>query len=104
MGDHDAVHSALPLLLVGTILGYSMVPDWGRANVTAPMVFVAVGALAGNTGLGLVPMAPDAHRLLAVAEITLDLLLVSDASHLRLGEICGDPRPAVRCCSSVWIS
>lgn len=97
MGDHDAVHTAIPLLLLGAVLAYSLVARrLGRANVTAPMVFVAVGVLAGETGLGLVHLAPDAHWLLTVAEVTLALLLFSDASHLRLRDVGGDRGPAVR--------
>lgn len=95
MDDHDAVHSAIPLLLIGTVLIYSIVVRrLDRANVTAPMVFVAVGLLVGETGLGLVPMTADAPWLLVVAEITLALLLFADASHLRLRDVEGDPRPA----------
>ncbi|MCA2207295.1 hypothetical protein [Nocardia rosealba] len=60
MDDH-AVPTAIPLVL-GTVLMYSLVATrLGRANVTAPMVFVAVGVLAGGTGLGLAHATPDAH-------------------------------------------
>ncbi|MEU4596460.1 cation:proton antiporter [Nocardia sp. NPDC023988] len=96
MDDH-AVPTAIPLLVLGTVLMYSLVATrLGRANVTAPMVFVAAGVLAGGTGLGLVHATPDAHWLLNVAEITLALLLFSDASHLRLRDVSGDRGPALR--------
>ncbi|HEY5858063.1 MAG TPA: cation:proton antiporter [Aldersonia sp.] len=98
MSEHqDAVGTAIPLLLVGVVLVYSVAARrLDRARVSAPMVFVAVGVLVGDTGLGLVAMDPDAPWFLTVAELTLALLLFSDASHLRLRAVEGDPGPPTR--------
>jgi len=98
MGEHlDTAHGAVPLLLVGSVLGYVLVADLlDRVNVTAPMFFVAVGVGMGDTGLGLVSVDPAAHWLLLVAEITLALLLFSDAAHLDLRKVGGDARPVAR--------
>lgn len=98
MGEqHDTVQSTIPLLLVGSVLGYAFAArKLERLHVTAPMVFVAFGVLVGDWGLGLVSVEPDTAWLLVVAELTLALLLFTDASNLRLREVEGDPRPVTR--------
>jgi sodium/hydrogen antiporter len=98
MGDHPGpVDAALPLLVVGTILVYALVcRRLERIGITAAMVFVAVGALFGSTGLGLVAVDPRSHWFLVVAEVTLSLVLFSDAAHLRLREVGGDLGPVLR--------
>ncbi|MFD3701908.1 cation:proton antiporter [Nocardia sp. NPDC058658] len=87
-------HAAISLLLLGAVLVYSLAARrLGRANITAPMVFVVVGVVAGNTGL--VQVDADVGWLLTVAEVTLALLLFSDASHLQLREVGRDRGPAL---------
>lgn len=98
MGEHlDTVHGAVPLMILGAVLGYVLVAHLlDRVHVTAPMFFVAVGVVMGDVGLGLVSVDPAEHWLLLVAEVTLALLLFSDAAHLELRQVGGDPRPVVR--------
>ena len=89
--------TAILLLVLGAVLVYSITATrLARSNVTAPMVFVAVGVLAGDTGFGLVPLTPDVHWLLPIAEVTLVLVLFSDASHLHMRQVGVDRGPALR--------
>jgi len=95
--EHDTVQSVVPLLMVGAVLGYAVLARrLEHLNVTAAIVFVTVGVLIGDAGVGLVSMDPSTPWLLVVAEVTLALLLFADASHLRLHDVGGDPRPAGR--------
>jgi NhaP-type Na+/H+ or K+/H+ antiporter len=95
--SHDVADLAIPLLLVGSVLVYAITSQrLERLGVTAAMVFVAIGVALGESGTGIVPVDPHAPWLLAVAEITLALLLFSDAARLRLREVGGDPRPVGR--------
>jgi NhaP-type Na+/H+ or K+/H+ antiporter len=95
--DPGAAGAALPLLLVGTILVYALTGRrLERIGVTAAMVFVTVGVLMGSTGFGLLALDPHAHWFLVVAEITLSVLLFSDAARLRLREVGGDLGPDLR--------
>ncbi|WP_109522600.1 MULTISPECIES: cation:proton antiporter domain-containing protein [Nocardia] len=98
MSEHqDSIGSAIPLLLVSAVFVYSILSGWlDRARVSAPMVFVAFGVLIGESGFGLVRVDPGAHWLLTAAELTLALLLFSDASHLRLRDVEGDSGPPAR--------
>lgn len=98
MGDHDDVSSlALPLLLVGTMLVYALAArKLERVGITAALVFVGAGVLMGSAGLGLVPADPRAHWILVVAEVTLSLLLFSDAARLKLREVGADLGPVLR--------
>jgi len=98
VSEHDeTIFSAIPLVLVGAVFVYSFVAArLDRAQISAPMVFVAFGVLIGANGLGLIKVDPGAHWLLTIAELTLALLLFSDASHLRLRDVEGDSGPPTR--------
>jgi NhaP-type Na+/H+ or K+/H+ antiporter len=60
------------------------------ANVSAPMVFVAVGILCGSDVLGIATFSPESEAGLLVAEIALVIVLFSDASRSNLGELRSD--------------
>jgi sodium/hydrogen antiporter len=98
MGEHhDVVQAALPILLVSTMLVYALLARrLERVGVTAAMVFVAAGVLLGGAGLGLVQVDPHARWVLVVAEVTLSLILFSDAARLRLREVGADRIPVLR--------
>ncbi|MBZ2195869.1 cation:proton antiporter [Occultella gossypii] len=98
MGSSDEVAGiAVPLLIVASVLAYAITARrLERVGITAAMVFVAIGVVLGESGTAIVPVDPDAPWLLSVAEITLALLLFSDAARLRLREVGGDPRPVGR--------
>ena len=51
--------------------------------ITAPMVFVAAGALLGPAGAEILPVALDKDAALTITELTLALLLFADASGVR---------------------
>ena len=55
------------------------------SNLTAPIVFVAVGALLAGSGMVDQPSAPE--RLLPLVEVTLVWLLFSDAARLPAQEL-----------------
>jgi NhaP-type Na+/H+ or K+/H+ antiporter len=48
--------------------------------LTAPMIFVLAGAVLGPAGLGLVEMGLENHTVLLLGEITLALVLFTDAA------------------------
>jgi NhaP-type Na+/H+ or K+/H+ antiporter len=54
------------------------------------MVFVAAGAILGPAGLNVLPLSVTNEVVLTVTELTLALLLFSDASTVRLREVEGD--------------
>ena len=58
--------------------------------ITAPMVFVAAGALLGPAGVEILPVALDKEAALTITELTLALLLFADASGVRLRAVEGD--------------
>ncbi len=58
--------------------------------ITGPMVFVAAGAVLGPAGLAVLPLTVGDETVLTVTELTLALLLFSDASTVRLRDVEGD--------------
>lgn len=56
----------------------------GRSPVSAPMVFVSVGILAGPVGLGFLKEGINAPLVRVLAEVTLVLVLFVDASTINL--------------------
>jgi len=52
--------------------------------ITMPMIYVALGLLIGSQGLGLVEMSLDNELLRIIAELTLVLVLASDASRINV--------------------
>jgi NhaP-type Na+/H+ or K+/H+ antiporter len=65
--------------------GYGLISGrMGRTPITAPIVFVAVGLLLGPVGLDLFEVDMNSEVVKLVAEITLILILFTDASTLNL--------------------
>jgi len=54
---------------------------------TAPLVFVAAGVALGPVGLGLVEFKLDDHTVLLVGEITLAIVLFTDAARINLSAL-----------------
>lgn len=82
--------SGLTVLAV-VFIGYSIVASkLDRWWITAPMVFVAAGAMLGPGGLEILPVSLDREATLTITELTLALLLFADASTVRLREVEGD--------------
>lgn len=71
-------------LLVGScVLGYALVSRrLAGTPVTAAIVFVTLGLAIGSEGLDLVDLAPGSSTLRLLVEVTLALLLFSDAAGL----------------------
>ena len=67
------------------VIGYALIS--GRAEktvVSAPMVFVAFGFLIGDGGLGLLSLDREAPVIHILAELTLIIILFTDASRIDL--------------------
>lgn len=58
-----------------------------RHNLTGPLLFMVAGYLLANPSWGPIPIDIEASEVHAVAEITLALVLFSDASRVNLGEL-----------------
>jgi NhaP-type Na+/H+ or K+/H+ antiporter len=72
------------------ILGYTLVAARiDRLSVSAPMVLVAVGAILGPAGGGEVAAPATSEPVRVLAELTLALLLFTDASTIGLREAGG---------------
>jgi sodium/hydrogen antiporter len=65
-----------------------------RADLTAPIVFVAVGAVLAGLGLVDAPSAPE--DLKPLVEVTLVWVLFSDAARIRVSDLRHDIGPYVR--------
>ena len=90
--------TALAVVVVAYTLVASKLDRWW---ITGPMVFVAAGAILGPGGLDVLPFALGNETVLTITELTLALLLFSDASTVRLERCRGRLQvcPA-GCCSS----
>lgn len=79
--------TALAVVVVAYALVASKLDRWW---ITAPMVFVAAGAILGPGGLDVLPISLSSETVLTITELTLALLLFSDASTVRLHDVEGD--------------
>ena len=64
--------------------------------LTGPLLFSTFGLLVGPTGLGVVPLELSHEVLHTLAEITLILVLFSDAANIDLGQLRRDHNLPVR--------
>ncbi|NMO57643.1 sodium:proton antiporter [Actinoplanes sp. TBRC 11911] len=77
--------------LAALVVAYTMIASkLDRWWITAPMVFVAAGAILGPGGLAVLPFALGDETVLTITELTLALLLFADASTVRLDDVEGD--------------
>jgi len=68
-------------LLVGFVFFYSIFAGAvGRTWISGPIVFVAFGMLIGPVGFGLAPFETERGSLRTLAELTLALVLFTDAA------------------------
>jgi sodium/hydrogen antiporter len=80
-------------IALGVFVVYALVAGkLDRWSITAPIVLVAVGAVLGEAGLGVLHLTAGAELVKVVAELTLALLLFSDASTIRIRDAGGDAR------------
>ena len=80
------------LLFVWSIVSGAL----NRRNVTGPLVFTAVGYLLCNPRWGPIPVDVEAESIQVIAEVTLALVLFSDASRVNLAELRRDVGLPVR--------
>ena len=72
-------------ILAAVVLAYALVSGRLKGTVvTAPMVFVLAGLALGPAGIGAVSFDLESEVVLAIAEITLVVLLFTDASRIDL--------------------
>jgi NhaP-type Na+/H+ or K+/H+ antiporter len=86
-GDWMSGLTVLAVVLVAYALVASKLDRWW---ITAPMVFVVAGAILGPHGLNVLPVPASSKTVLTITELTLGLLLFSDASTVRLRDVEGD--------------
>jgi sodium/hydrogen antiporter len=80
-------------IALGVFVVYALVAGkLDRWSITAPIVLVATGAVLGDAGLGVLHLTAGAELVKVVAELTLALLLFTDASTIRLSDAGGDAR------------
>ena len=79
--------TTLAVVVVAYTLVASKLDRWW---ITGPMVFAAAGAILGPGGLDVLPLSLTSESVLIITELTLALLLFSDASTVRLRDVEGD--------------
>jgi NhaP-type Na+/H+ or K+/H+ antiporter len=85
------------LVIALLILGWAALSGLlGRHSVTGPLVFVVVGYLLANPDWGAVRIDIEVDALHTLAEVTLALVLFSDASRINLGQLRHDLTLPVR--------
>ena len=78
-------------ILAVVVVAYTLVASrLDRWWITGPMVFVAAGVILGPGGLDVLPLSLNDETVLTITELTLALLLFSDASTVRLRDVEGD--------------
>jgi NhaP-type Na+/H+ or K+/H+ antiporter len=79
------------VVLSASLVIWGIVSGWfERWNVTAPMVFLAVGFLVANEPLSLIEVEIGGDGLRELAEITLAVVLFGDAARVRVRELFAD--------------
>jgi sodium/hydrogen antiporter len=80
-----------PSVLAAALVLYALVAArLDRWSITAPMLFIVVGAAIGPEGADLFDVTPGTEAVKALAEVTLALLLFADAATIRLADVEGD--------------
>ena len=82
--------SGLCVFAVVVVLYTLVAGKLDRWWITGPMVFVAAGTILGPGVLGVLPASLTNEAILTITELTLALLLFSDASTVRLRDVEGD--------------
>jgi sodium/hydrogen antiporter len=84
-------------ILAALVALYALVAaKLGRWSITGPMIFVLIGFLLGPRVLGVLILSTQAELVKTLTEITLALLLFSDASTLNLRQVREDEQLPVR--------
>jgi NhaP-type Na+/H+ or K+/H+ antiporter len=79
------------------LLGFALVSGRLQGTViTAPMVFIVFGYLVGGAGLGVAQVDPGHSAIHFIAELTLILVLFTDAARIDLAQVRRDHNLPVR--------
>ncbi|MCZ6462620.1 MAG: cation:proton antiporter, partial [Actinobacteria bacterium] len=79
------MESADLAIVAAFVIGYALVSGrLSRTVISGPMVFVAFGLLVGSAGLDVVDLSLENTLVEAIAEITLVIVLFSDAARIDL--------------------
>jgi sodium/hydrogen antiporter len=87
MHNSELVFAAF-LLLAALVTGLSAI--FSRRYITMPMIFVFAGILLGQDTFGVLNMDPNTEGVQLLAELTLAMILFSDASNLTLRKVSDD--------------
>jgi NhaP-type Na+/H+ or K+/H+ antiporter len=88
MGHVEPVSMLTVFVLAGLLLAWALLSArMERWNITAPIVFVFAGMLLASDHLHAVEIAVKGDDLRQLAEVTLALVLFSDAARVRLREL-----------------
>ena len=70
------------------VLGFGLISRRLQSSpLTPPMVFVVFGAVVGAHGLGLLDIGPESHVAYVLAELTLVMVLFTDATRIDLRKL-----------------
>jgi sodium/hydrogen antiporter len=84
-------------VLVGVFVVYGLVASrLDRALISAPIAFIVAGFALGSSAADLLPLNLDSETTLVITELTLGILLFSDAATVRLRDVEGDAYLPVR--------
>ncbi|MFE7718957.1 cation:proton antiporter [Nocardia rhizosphaerihabitans] len=78
---------ALPAIATVLLIFASISGRISGTPITAPMIFTAAGLLLGGVSLGLIDVEATAEIIKLLAEVTLAMVLFSDASRVDLAEL-----------------
>ncbi len=85
------------LIIATAIFGFALVSrSLAMSPITAPMVFTTVGLIVGGAGLGWFGLSLDGEALSIIVEVTLVLVLFTDAVRINLGSLRKDVAIPIR--------
>ncbi len=85
------------LIIAAAIFGFALVSrSLAMSPITAPMVFTTVGLIVGGAGLGWFGLSLDGEALSIIVEVTLVLVLFTDAVRINLGSLRKDVAIPIR--------
>jgi len=89
-------HAILAVIALFTIAFAAVSGRIGRTYITPPMAFVFFGALVGGLGFDLIPLDAEHPAIHLIAEITLIVVLFTDAAGINLARLRLDHKIPVR--------
>lgn len=85
------------MVVTGGLLAFSLVSGRLQGTViTAPLVFIAFGFLVGNAGFAIADVNPEHAAIHCIAELTLILVLFTDAARIDVSRLRRDHNLPVR--------